>query len=40
VKLAWQLGIISVVQRTEQFDKQRFPTDDVYYPTQTRGCGW
>jgi len=26
-----------VVQRTEQFDKQRFPTDDVYYPTLTSG---
>jgi len=24
-----------VVERTEQFDKQRFPTDDVYYPTLT-----
>jgi hypothetical protein len=24
-----------VVQRTEQYDKQRFPTDDVYYPTLT-----
>jgi hypothetical protein len=22
-----------VVQRTEQYDKRRFPTDDVYYPT-------
>ena len=26
-----------VVQRTEQSDKQRFPTDDVYYPTLTPG---
>jgi sortase (surface protein transpeptidase) len=26
-----------VVERTEQFDKQRFPTDDVYYPTLTPG---
>jgi len=26
-----------VVQRTEQYDKQRFPTDDVYYPTLTPG---
>jgi sortase (surface protein transpeptidase) len=25
------------VERTEQFDKQRFPTDDVYYPTGTAG---
>ena len=24
-----------VVQRTEQYDKQRFPTDEVYYPTLT-----
>jgi sortase family protein len=24
-----------VVQRTEQYDKQRFPTDKVYYPTLT-----
>jgi sortase (surface protein transpeptidase) len=24
-----------VVQRTAQYDKQRFPTDDVYYPTLT-----
>jgi hypothetical protein len=24
-----------VVQRIEQYDKQRFPTDDVYYPTLT-----
>src|SRR5512132_2817363 len=24
-----------VVQRTEQYDKQRFPTDAVYYPTLT-----
>jgi hypothetical protein len=24
-----------VVQRTEQYDKLRFPTDDVYYPTLT-----
>jgi Sortase domain len=23
------------VQRTEQYDKQRFPTDEVYYPTLT-----
>jgi sortase (surface protein transpeptidase) len=23
------------VQRIEQYDKQRFPTDDVYYPTLT-----
>jgi len=21
------------VQRTEQYDKRRFPTDEVYYPT-------
>jgi sortase (surface protein transpeptidase) len=26
-----------VVERTEQFPKQRFPTDDVYYPTLTPG---
>ncbi len=26
-----------VVERTEQFDKQKFPTDDVYYPTLTPG---
>ena len=26
-----------VVERTEQFDKQRFPTDEVYYPTLTPG---
>jgi sortase (surface protein transpeptidase) len=26
-----------VVERTEQFDKQRFPTDEVYYPTLTAG---
>jgi sortase (surface protein transpeptidase) len=26
-----------VVERTEQFDKQRFPTEDVYYPTLTPG---
>ena len=26
-----------VVQRTEQYDKQRFPTDDVYYPTLAPG---
>jgi hypothetical protein len=24
-----------VVQRTEQYDKQRFPTDEVYHPTLT-----
>ena len=24
-----------VVERTAQYDKQRFPTDDVYYPTLT-----
>jgi hypothetical protein len=24
-----------VVQRTEQYSKDRFPTDDVYYPTLT-----
>jgi sortase (surface protein transpeptidase) len=24
-----------VVQRTEQYDKTRFPTDDVYYPTMS-----
>jgi Sortase domain len=24
-----------VVERTEQYDKQRFPTDEVYYPTLT-----
>ena len=24
-----------VVQRTEQYDKRRFPTDEVYYPTLT-----
>jgi hypothetical protein len=24
-----------VVERTEQFDKRRFPTDEVYYPTLT-----
>ena len=23
------------VERTEQYDKQRFPTDAVYYPTLT-----
>jgi len=23
------------VQRTEQYDKRRFPTDEVYYPTLT-----
>jgi hypothetical protein len=22
-----------VVQRTEQYDEQQFPTDEVYYPT-------
>jgi hypothetical protein len=26
-----------VVQRTEQYDKRRFPTDAVYYPTLTSG---
>jgi hypothetical protein len=26
-----------VVERTEQFPKQRFPTDEVYYPTLTPG---
>ncbi len=26
-----------MVERTEQFDKQRFPTDEVYYPTLTPG---
>jgi hypothetical protein len=26
-----------VVERTEQFPKKRFPTDDVYYPTLTPG---
>jgi hypothetical protein len=26
-----------VVQRTAKYDKQRFPTDDVYYPTLTAG---
>jgi hypothetical protein len=26
-----------VVERTEQFPKERFPTDDVYYPTLTPG---
>jgi hypothetical protein len=29
-----------VVERTAQYDKQRFPTDDVYYPTLTLRCGW
>jgi hypothetical protein len=29
-----------VVQRTEQYPKDRFPTDEVYYPTLTRRCGW
>ena len=29
-----------VVQRTTQYDKQQFPTDDVYYPTLTLRCGW
>ena len=29
-----------VVQRTAQYDKQRFPTDEVYYPTLTSRCGW
>jgi sortase (surface protein transpeptidase) len=24
-----------VVERTDQYDKQQFPTDDVYYPTLT-----
>ena len=24
-----------MVERTEQYDKQRFPTDAVYYPTLT-----
>jgi hypothetical protein len=24
-----------LVQRTEQYDKRRFPTDEVYYPTLT-----
>jgi hypothetical protein len=24
-----------VVERTEQYPKDRFPTDDVYYPTLT-----
>jgi len=26
-----------VVERTAQYDKQRFPTDDVYYPTLAAG---
>ena len=26
-------GVRFVVQRTRQYDKQQFPTDDVYYPT-------
>jgi hypothetical protein len=26
-----------IVERTEQFPKERFPTDDVYYPTLTPG---
>ena len=26
-----------LAERTEQFDKQRFPTDEVYYPTLTAG---
>jgi hypothetical protein len=29
-----------VVERTAQYDKQRFPTDDVYDPTLTLRCGW
>ena len=24
-----------MVERTAQYDKQRFPTDEVYYPTLT-----
>ena len=30
----------SVVQRTQQYDKRRFPTDEVYYPPCGRRCGW
>jgi hypothetical protein len=29
-----------VVQRTQRYPKDRFPTDDVYYPTLTPPCGW
>ena len=28
-----------VVQRTQQYPKDRFPTDDVYYPTLTPTLG-
>ena len=33
VTLADGSSVRFVVQRTAQYDKQRFPTDDVYYPT-------
>jgi hypothetical protein len=29
-------SVRSVVQRTQRYPKDRFPTDDVYYPP----CGW
>jgi hypothetical protein len=29
-----------VVERIAQYDKQRFPTVDVYCPTLTLRCGW
>jgi hypothetical protein len=35
IKVTWADGsaVRFVVERTGQYDKQRFPTDDVYYPT-------
>jgi hypothetical protein len=29
-----------MVERTAQYDKQRFPTDDLYYPPLTPRRGW
>jgi sortase (surface protein transpeptidase) len=35
IKRADGSSVRFVVQRTKQYDKRRFPTDDVYYPTLT-----
>jgi hypothetical protein len=42
VTIRWADGssVRFVVQRTEQYPKDRFPTDEVSYPTLTPPCGW
>jgi hypothetical protein len=32
--------VVERTAQTAQYDRQRFPTDDVYYPTLTLRCGW